>query len=53
MGNSNDGTIIRTSWVMGPVGKNFARTILKLLEERDQIKIVSDQVGGPTNLFFG
>ena len=35
MGDSNDGTIIRTSWVMGPVGKNFARTILKLLAHKD------------------
>ena len=51
MGNSNDVTIIRTSWVMGPVGKNFARTILKLLSDRDHIKVVSDQVGGPTTTY--
>ena len=48
MGNTNDGKIIRNSCVMGPVGKNFAKTILKLLVTRDEIKIVSDQVGGPT-----
>ena len=51
MGNSKDGTIIRTSWVMGPVGKNFARTILKLLSDRDQIKVVADQIGGPTTTY--
>ena len=51
MGNSNAGIIIRTSWVMGPVGKNFSRTILKLLSDRDQIKVVADQVGGPTTTY--
>lgn len=41
--------IIRTAWLFGPNGKNFMATMVRIMRERNEVRVVNDQHGSPTH----
>jgi len=46
--SGTDWLIIRVSWLCGQFGNNFIKTMLRLSETRDELRVVDDQIGSPT-----
>ena len=51
MQNNNGCYVIRTAWLYGKYGNNFVHTMLRFMNEREEVKVVDDQRGSPTWTF--
>jgi len=48
LNGGGDGIVLRTAWVYAATGKNFVLTMLRLMREKEQVSVVSDQIGTPS-----
>jgi dTDP-4-dehydrorhamnose reductase len=46
--HGRDAIVLRTAWVYASTGRNFALTMLRLMRDKDEVRVVADQIGTPT-----
>lgn len=46
---SPDNIVLRVGWLYSPFGVNFVKTMLRLAKEKKSVRVVADQIGGPTS----
>jgi dTDP-4-dehydrorhamnose reductase len=51
LGSHDNVAILRTAWIHSPFGTNFVKTMLRAASECDEVNVVADQFGNPTNAF--
>jgi dTDP-4-dehydrorhamnose reductase len=44
----DDALIVRTAWIYGVEGRNFVHTMVRMMREKAQVRVVADQIGSPT-----
>lgn len=47
--HGSNSAVLRVAWVYSPFGSNFMKTMLRIANERDEVAVVADQIGNPTN----
>lgn len=49
LAENDNSAVLRTAWIYSPFGANFVKTMLRLAQDREEVRVVADQTGNPTS----